>query len=937
MWSWLKCRWLLGSDSISKKSIVTILSIIFLSTTPVFGHLNNETEHGSRVDSTGAAVGEMVRKSPRGKRSSVKMSKLHGPMVLKSNEVQQSSFSIQGQPFYLTEKMNKFGLTTEQVLITNDRVSVSIDRNGDGLLDSWQLYTPHRDVTMREPHRGHFQIMEVEERIDKAILNMKFFRTQKGDYRLYAVASRKNKPMFKTVVNDFIVGCRASEQRLSDLAAIVNEAIVSDENHLETIIKDQIMQPNCKAGSFSSETDLMVKGIADVFKSDSLWGVAKKNEMTSALNRGDSNLRSVETHGLYLQCLRYYHLDTHASRIASAPATYLLANTKEDFHWKIDCKTIEGGKPSATCSAVSPVVRNECESSGIKSHGVAGELEQPSFGPPTISFVSDLRGGVKDSTRSDYARTFFHEMLHYALINDEWAADEIESCCSQPSFETLECKSLEKRLEAKKYAQAFENLVISALGDKYADYRNLMRETYGGNGDQVIDNFYGKVGEVYRNYVEGDLKCGFKKSDANYEQCKKSFNGDMGKLIGDTFGANESSDCRDTTSGNMSGTASVEYCQKLGGYMRVLTGLDPGELGKGFCPIGHASYFRRGDWQSELLSILFQSAEAEDIAGDLCTLSKATKSAANMDVVYTTTYNFYGKNGEIQQQSDNLERDTSTLAQLSSASNTAGGRTVTRSTANDSQSAFDKKGPQRPDYSGAPSDRAWKIQQDLNHQDSRMGRQLSSVAQRIFKPFVSVASASASRSASGSASGASQEEKVASRLPVPSVVIADPLLGSASMAGARPSQQVPNRAATGAASNQNVSTIPNSGSSENSNIGLSSQRNAGIVSSQPAANGKLSSTNDPAVLSGSDRDKRNPAGRTPADERALRALLVYLQRPYSQVHPELERPSVINSLKRHLIQVVDDQGQVFGSGYPKYKLFYDDRQERLVLKSGSQE
>jgi hypothetical protein len=81
----------------------------------------------------------------------------------------------------------------------------------------------------------------------------------------------------------------------------------------------------------------------------------------------------------------------------------------------------------------------------------------------------------------------------------------------------------------------------------------------------------------------------------------------------------------------------------------------------------------------------------------------------------------------------------------------------------------------------------------------------------------------------------------------------------------------------------------------------------------------------------SEAGKKKALAEQEADARALKNLLSYLQGPYAKVKPELVRPQVVDSLLRHKVQVVDDEGRVHGSGEVAHKLTYSSQKNRLEL------
>lgn len=837
--------------------------------------------------------------------------------------VRQRQFSVQGKPFVLTEKLNADGHVVEQVLMSNDRAEISIDRGGKGWLDSWQLISPGRMVLMREPRNGRFLVMEVEEVKRDVILNLQFALTEHGDYRLYAVTPRKNSPLFQSieVPNDFVVGCRVHENNIAEMASKVNEAIANDDKKFQDVIRNQIMTPECGKPPFANKTDAMVAGISDVFKSDKAWDVATEKKMTTAVAK-DGTERSVATHGLYLQCLRYYELDTHASRIAAAPTHYLTDPTQA-FSWHITCETGGGGGGS------------DAKGKTISHRPVSGEFEILEDHSQMVTFFDDPTS-KKPRTIADYAQTFFHEMLHFSFIPDENVTRNIEQCCSQTDPGTQSCKDLEHRLAIQKIAQSAENQVILALKDRYGDYRNLLREAYGDSGDAVMKRFYQQIGEAYQKLKDGN-KCTFEvdaKHPSDLQRCQNLLNTQLRGLVSRYFGDSSSSECHRYTASTMSEGNSQSFCKDLAGYTDVLFGLDPKGLGKQFCPVKNVASI----WRT--LELFVNSVHADEPVDDpsveLCNLSKATHTVADSDHLLDDSY-------QPQPVDISLRQDTITLPEKTDTSQTAeNGTTVAPNPASTSkQTSYrggpDTQGPRRPDYSGTPTARAWRIESDFSHRDDGFNRQLGSLTDTLARTAVQPASAATEISAADAARAKTGSQAPAWQLNVPNLSISDPMSGrllneqalNLSDPSRRPAanQNPASAASASTATGQQTSVVPGSGLTGSvSSTGLNGSFPGRGFAQMASVDGEPQGP-----------DKTKVPKDSPADERAEEALLVYLQRPFSVVKPELARPSVINSLQRHKIQVIDDEGQFFGSGYPRKTLEYNAEKRRLVLRTAKPE
>lgn len=859
---------------------------------------------------------------------------------------ESENFSIAGRPYKLLKKKNSRGAVVEQILMTRDRIEISSDPRGTGSLQSWQLITPDRVVYMHEPDRGRFMFMEVVEKKPRALLTMKFVAKSTGEYALYAANAQPYKVQHNSIdYTDFVVGCRATEKELQMTAAQVNDIVTKTPNALKDNIQSKIMNPSCTDPNspFKGESlDAITEGIMKVMNSDPSWNSAQKVNDAQKLT---ADQRTVESKGSFLQCMRYYQLDTHASRIESAFASYIdQLSDKNKFYWKIDCKNEPKGDDT-------------------------GSYTNPANSAPIISFTKIAQDMLKyppkgvDSADS-YAQTFFHEMIHYSLIKDENIVGAIENCCS-PTGDQKQCSKLAQITQNKVFGQQIENQVAKALGDKYPDFRSLLDRAYGNNADEVMSGFYAKAGETYSKYYNTPGCRDSIDGRGLTSACETQFKQELKKVADQNFGTGPDSECTKATSrsawakageyvgiaskgssnsealNNMSSSQAQKFCAALSSFSdEVFFNANTSQMNCA-CKQSKTAAVESGNYKSLwwLTSPRLARADGENSAEDfvcqMCQMQPKQPISyeySNQDLGYT------GDNPASPRHTStpNDTNDGTGQASNSPISKPSSGRDIGYQNPT-------SQGPRRPDYSSTtPSEREQAIARMVDRQDSVFGPKLAQLSDRLLKPSIPEARAQETSSRNSN----SQQSLTLVKMQTPAATLPSPLnqvnpgfnaralSGGGQQGNSSPGAQGGGSAQASGADRAmaSASGVASGGLGGGRGVAGGTGGAAGNAGSAKTAGGSASGA---AGAASRDRVGGNvPKKKSPADERAMHALLAYLQRSFDLVRPELQKPSVINALKRHEIQVIDDEGAVFGSGFPQFTLIYNQEKNRLVPKSG---
>jgi len=853
-------------------------------------------------------------------------------------------FSTSGKQFKLIEQKNRDGKMIRQTLVGEDFVQTSADREADGHLDFWELNRANTMMHMGSPLNGHFSRLEFEKKYPQGILHMEFYRNSKGAFQLISSNARPYTKFRKAdnSYEDIVAGCRITEMHLQGTAVETLAALVNpdQEGALRTTLATEAMTPECSKGEFSQNQSKIIDGIMRVVKSDKKETIGKEPS------------KKPTSKGTYLQCLRYYELDTHASRITSAFSSYLSAMKHDAFKWRI------------TCDANSKD---------------AGDFLQIPNAPPLITLgpaahQSKVSGDLADA----YAATFFHEMLHYSLIADEGITRSIEQCCSQEDGENSSaCRRVEAVVRIQKRAQVFENVIAKQFGGKYADYRNSLRAEFGARVDKELGRFLNAAATEYEKVKS---ECHVLDGTELVGSCRDKFNERLKATIDKEFGDGDNACERATLDKNNA----KAYCATLKEvvYEKFQIPSD-GLEDKNYCLSG-----RKNAWRQWLMGNLLSAAVADGVPGSsdqtqiLCSMKDSNSGSAPLhldesssDLPTLETYASSSGNTppafNVPPLAPNANNGVRLILPSTQKQETAA-QTGADAVANDSgpsqnfgkPTAQPNQGPDAISYSDQPTQREAQILASLQHQqdtDSHLTQIADRIAQQTFpsaeaKVVADVGSNSSheaespstptvnllsyGRSSISATSGNAFPTTPTNLASYP--VVQDPLAPSRSIASLPPSGAGD---ATGSVVGASSLGASSGLSSNHANPGAEPPLLQYVPVYQYRYSGgrkiyQVGGLADPQSGAGTtvggkngDRTSQKIQTRSEIEARERKNILAFLQGPYKSVRPELDNTKFVSELIRYAIQVIDDAGKAYGSGQPSSKLVYDERISRLILTS----
>lgn len=880
-------------------------------------------------------------------------------------KVEKSYFSVNGELFHLTQRKNSDGVVIEQVLLSDNRIQIAFDHDGDGTWDSWESQTPSRRILFTEPENGHFTLMKAEYVTEKGVVHLRFVRKKDGQFHLYWRSLNPNKSLMKATLKapeDIVVGCRIAEMGLQEDAAAINEELAKSDASRSAILDtifDRIIDNSCKtpdwAGTKVDPKNPLLSGIFDVFNSDHEFNADKLNELKNTGSPSRIGKPTKKEQPMYLACLREYGLYTHAARISSALHSYV--RSAKPFEWKITCRDATGKDPT----------------------GIKGLYQYRTGAPPYITFIRDRRGGDDkiDKKKEDFAATFFHEMLHYSLIQDEDVVHTIEACCTQTDPNTHECEELRLYSNRRIVAQKVDKVIAEKIPPEVLRTLSLIVEdAYGENPDKKYEAFINQV-VLAREVVLLSDECGEDGDGIEHPErlnpninptCNKAFKDQLDKLTSYMFSREQ---CINSAAKDMPRLADrQEYCDYLFEYMRQLVvGIDAKKLEEaGICRDKKKEENTPSSqswlpWRLWFSSIGF--AESSDQLtkklGELCIIGKtkiewsgmATETGAPRDNIagvdpltglpFTEAQkapssdsiggaiDYAGSIGDVNSGTTSGSKGgTSSGSEVitSKPHRNEGNVSKREPTRFPKTASEDTMGPPTFDYS-RPSERAQKISESLRFERETESR-IESIKKYVEAAYNQVVPEARARSRS------SGGDKALTDVPSNSLKVPDPFAGSFRS----PASLATNAKLKGT---RTASSNPDDRPSRSTAASLRNAAGGGRVGASGVQSSKISAS--PAAglgrgVAGLSRtgaspspSQSNKAKKKEVDRRALNAFLKYMQNIDRRLMKlELRRSSVRRSLDNFRVAVIDDEGQYHGPvETAEYWLVFNHQKQRLEL------
>ncbi len=791
----------------------------------------------------------------------------------RKNTAQEPNFSVvdvDGKKLTVQLTRNEKGRVISQVVLADGRLETAVDKNGDGLMESWEMSTKTSRMELTQPIRGHFSLMTIEHRYPDGIVQMQYsYQPKAKDYKLFGIVK---KPYGTYNQEDFVVGCREKDKELTDFATELEQFLKVDSNQagLKKSLEDELIGPKCKQPPFADMVSTMSEGMMKVALSD----------------RPQSQKGAKK--GKYLSCLRHYELDTHANRILGAFGQYTSKVSPADrYKWSVTCDEKQSTVAKFT--------------DGFSDRSFSFNATKAKFNSKEIQ---KLYG--KTDHAEMFAQSFFHEMLHYSKIEDETIVEAVEYCCSADNNEgSPACKEVEEFVKIRKMEQRLTNTACKALEDCEGTV-NAMREGMGSSAEFFRTRLVSDAAQIFLQYP-------------NDNEARKK---ELQNLMDDNF-EGDKSNCMELAV-HKTLAEKRNFCKLLQNLSEKLVGLntDPSELASicsKYSINGNDSKSKSAmeSWMRVLFPKSWAQADFDDPNKQLCEDYKSVKVPSGSDWANASSEppdQLSSRQGIDLDTSDRNQRETGSSSRVEGSSG--------------SQTGFRDRSTSRPIFTG-DSARADSIREHLDRTDSVLDRSRSAAdgyRNQLAKVVISPAQASESSiglntnnsSASSNRAPSDASSSVKSRLP-------DPLNPFSTVSSGAPGGTAGGRSAmTGTVSPQQAAIMAKISQKQ-----VEPPRDKGA----PTFSGQSSPSNHSGVTgsSGNPGSSRAPSAvdsKARQDEQAefqkeWHQLKKRLLSSYAKVKKDLVSPEMVALLLRHKVQVVDDEERVYGSGSYVHRFVYD--------------
>lgn len=436
---------------------------------------------------------------------------------------------INGEVHMIIQEDNVKGRLVKQVITGPRLQEISLDTDGDGTLDHWEVAKDNIKISASNPYRGNFVDLEIHERRQNGIFEVKMELSR--NRREYVMRSARLKPFsvqFRRYQERVVVGsCLESDKDLAKFQADFRDALLKwSENDIEerkrnliTKLKEDALQSDdrmrslnpplidksCMEEPFKKSFDTILDGIAEVMVSGTDTSAGRPK---------------------YLRCLEDYGLGVHAARI------------EQDFE-KLVLAPCEVRK-------TSPVVCQH-DSKNLSNFGsYSSDTDQVFFHRIADDWDSRVTAG-KASTKAKplFSDTFFHEMLHKSGIDDESLVKSAENCCGSSGIGDLSdggrsqssCSELEKKVKDIRFYQAMRNTLVDQVPGYHEIRNELMQNMGNAEADRMLDLFGKDVYQAANTERDAYLQCREKPDESGScggtctAKCAEAYTKKMGQAI----------------------------------------------------------------------------------------------------------------------------------------------------------------------------------------------------------------------------------------------------------------------------------------------------------------------------------------------------------------------------------------------------------------------
>jgi len=461
----------------------------------------------------------------------------------KAASIRKTPLAISGQSALLLEKLDSKERALARLFSWGDKLAVEIDQDGDGYIDSWELYSNDAHIRMSAPANDFFNIMDVVYLNATQRVVMRFTRQASGEF---ALRSRYHSPLtaeFEESVQGLGGGNNPVEETTDAPLDVRKRISLVQEKMLDKSLKKILAPTQCGSAKKRKQLETAIARVALS---------ANSNQETSESK--------------YLVCMREHGLEGPANFISSRFFSTVIPETSASARWSVSCQTCEKGTSNTKNST------GICKTkAGATAQGVF--RARGAHNKPEVTFISNAhcRGGPCEPNSEQLSRTFLHEMLHAASVGSEEKVEAIVQCCAPAAGQTAKCAPLERDGQKRERTELYLSLYFNLKEETRQEIDKFCARLPARASDRVSGcplGYISTVAEAHQNFLQQN------KATSCKTESSAGCQAELAKIQKQIFAQDISSRCGDIDKSNQK---AVEDCQSaVGGLDTVIAATNTG-------------------------------------------------------------------------------------------------------------------------------------------------------------------------------------------------------------------------------------------------------------------------------------------------------------------------------------------------------------------------